>query len=505
MKLVEKFLLLVLISFIPTAYGQDSGCPLPKNSFASGVKPFPSRDVGCFPGNVGTGDQPFLGSVSTAQSVVHEVECQGGGSDCLVLSSDITEFFSIQKNGDETLAFFNAFSVRSADYRATSATLTIAATYMGIIEGSMKTGRGTETYSLVLRNDPPPVLVARDVAVQITKATGLEDQIFADTGITDTGTETLLADEVITSVRITQDCRFSHDPNTIVTDCLVIGDVTVPTSLITIQGDRPGSLKRLSVGISGYDPGGVNTGGINTRISGDKVPTTVSLSVTLESGLKSKVDDAGPLPLGRVTNTNTLEYELSFAITGIPPLLVDTNTAQTVFETGKRVFSSIEVQGGGARAERVLGLKIAQECEPSQEGDCVKLKPLLGSFPEDATVAEVEGFLRKIVAASTSRDVRSATLTVSVSVQGAAYETQIVKSELEYSLTFKNVAPVEVRPLSAMSTGLDVLGSTPFNTITVMDGPGEPDTIRSIVIDFECSRGRSTCVATDVSQSQKCF
>ena len=59
---------------------------------------------------------------------------------------------------------------------------------------------------------------------------------------------------------------------------------------------------------------------------------------------------------------------------------------------------------------------------------------------------------------------------------------------------------------------LNVLRSFPFSSATVMDDPREPDevaadpgevdTIRSVVIEFECSGGRKTCVdVKDVSQT----
>ena len=507
MKLVEKFLLLVLISFVPTAYGQQQeSCELNAQNeidvtgFASGMKLFALEahpgitDVNprCYPGNVGIpGVQSFIDDITTIQSVVQEITCQGGGNDCLVLSGNFTEFFSISRSHAAIQKFINEFSIRSKDYRSVAAKLIVAATYMGSIEESSgKTARGTETYSIVLRDDPPPVLAAPSTNVEIVMVTDLESEILGKLAITDTGTvifraePTVLVEEVITSVRITQVCQFSHGPNT--TDCLVIGDVSVPSSLTIIKGNSQDSLKALELGIAGYDSEN------EPPVSGDKIPTSVRLLVTLESGLKSRVDDVGSL--GRVTNTNTLEYELSFNITGIPPVLVDTNTEQIVFETGKRIFSSIEVQGGGNR-KATASIVIMQECEPSQGGDCVKLNSSLDSF--GGKVEDVEDFLREIVVAPTSRDVLSATFSVTVEVIGSVANTRVSSKELKYSLTFKSVAPVEVRPLSGMSTGLDVLGDTPFNSITVTDGPGEPDTVRSVVIKFECSGGRTTCVSVN--------
>ena len=194
MKLVEKFLLLVLISFVPTAYGQQQeSCELNAQNeidvtgFASGMKLFALEahpgitDVNprCYPGNVGIpGVQSFIDDITTIQSVVQEITCQGGGNDCLVLSGNFTEFFSISRSHAAIQKFINEFSIRSKDYRSVAAKLIVAATYMGSIEESSgKTARGTETYSIVLRDDPPPVLAAPSTNVEIVMVTDLESEI----------------------------------------------------------------------------------------------------------------------------------------------------------------------------------------------------------------------------------------------------------------------------------------------------------------------------------------
>ena len=470
MKLVEKFLLLVLISFLPTAYGQE--CPanveVQVNGFASGVKPFNIRNLGCLPGTAGD-----FNMVSTANKVVLTVTCPSGVDGCLVLSGDINDYFGSPKSAAEAQTFFNGLSLRSKDYMAVIATLTISGTYTGFVVDDMDplnpmTSRGVfraaDTYVLTLDYDSPPELT--DSTIKTVNNLGYK--IFENINVTDTetvSTTETLVDEVITSVRMTQTCQFSHGMDT--DDCLDFGSgiATFPSLGADMRSVTATQtfLRGLQASIS-YK---------GSEISGSDIPTSARLSLTLVSGLKPKgagTDES----LGRVTDTNTLDHELSFAIRGIPPTLDDPNTEQTIFRTGKRVFSSIRVIGGGSRGETVTGIVITQKCEG--QTTCVRMEPPLSSFT--GTVAQVEEFLRGIAVAPISDDVQSATLAVTVSVLPVG-DPNIGSNELEYRLTFMSGVPT----LSDDSTSRegDVLGFSPFSSVRVTD-PGEADTITSVVI-----------------------
>ncbi len=485
MKLARKFFLLVLISVLSVAYGLPpsecpAGVPVDISGYASGGELFGFRNIGCSPGR-----HSFFGDAVIAKRIIFTVTCTGGGSDCLVLSADINSYFSTPKDPSEVQEFFGNLAVRSADYMPVTARLSVTGTYEGAIEQGVTTIRMlTDRYDLTLVEDPPPVLTDR-TTLAVKKVDGLVDnailvdgkRIFFEVVITDTGTVTFLATEVIDDVRITQKCSFSHGADT--ENCLSSFDQLVKRiTANTKNSDAQDFLRNTRMKIP------------SNEVEASNIPTSVRLSLTLVSGLESGPGENGlnlrtDTELARVTDTNTLDYALIFAIPGIPPRLEDPTTEQVIFRTGKRVFSSIRVVNGGDRTT-AADISIEQECGQEQT-DCVRMEPLPGSF--NGTVAEVEDFLRGIAVAPANDDVLSATLTVKVSVAPADDESSTPSSSLKYSLTFKSGTPV-LSDISTDSTG-NVTGTTPFGSIKVI--PRQADTVRSVVIEFECL-GRTTCV-----------
>ena len=248
------------------------------------------------------------------------------------------------------------------------------------------------------------------------------------------------------------------------------------------------------------------------------------------------------------SKTNSVRYRLSFRIPdGGPLLLDDPNTEQAVFRAGKRVFSAIRVSspitvtGNGESVEElVTSVRITQQCKPS----CARLGLLPNASSmgfeitpgryttatevdqyflstQGVTFSRVQALLSNNIAmASTSKKVLSVTLTVTLGSDLRGLNR--LSNTPKYSLTF-NGEPT----LSDVDTsrGDYVLGFSPFSSIAVMDDPGvvtddsdeadmdgsgevdtddprevgtddpgEVDTIRSVVIEFECSRGRAACV-----------
>ena len=238
-----------------------------------------------------------------------------------------------------------------------------------------------------------------------------------------------------------------------------------------------------------------------------KEPREATATIILETSARDIFND---VIISRETAPSV--YQLSFSVFDKRTVLGDSTNAQTIFRAGKRVFSSITVTDvdEGSGVELITSVRITQECKPN----CARLGALSpGSFlgttvrdtatikvqdfsHEGASTAVVQAFLSSNIAMA-SRSEESLDVTLTVTVGSVLRGLKRPSAGLVYFLTFNGAPTVE----SADREGLDVLRSTPFSSITVTDDPREPDTIRSVVIEFECSGSRTDCVSTDdVSQ-----
>ena len=183
MKLIGKFLFLVLISFLSAVHGQDQeptktpttcvdGVTVEFRGFSTGVEPFlyNNRNPICVPGYSGR----LRGGGAIPQTITHDVECPDDGNDCLVLSRNIEDYFNgtVRRTYTDVQTFFNALRIYSTSYTAVDATLAITGVYRGVVaEGpnssAVATTTNTDTYRLILK-DGQPVLSGS------TMSTGLD-------------------------------------------------------------------------------------------------------------------------------------------------------------------------------------------------------------------------------------------------------------------------------------------------------------------------------------------
>ena len=328
-------------------------------------------------------------------------------------------------------------------------------------------------------------------SIRVTDDPREADQVAADPGEVDT----------IRSVAIEFECSDR-------TTCVDVNDV-FQTTVLKEEWDAGRTATQVQSSLRGLVVGwGADY----------KEPREATARISLKTSVRNIFGSA-------VTHsTEPLEYSLSFNLSdghsilsdGEPLVLYDPNTEQAVFRAGKKVLSAIIISspiivtGNGKSVEELItSVRITQQCKPS----CARLGLLPNASSmgfvitpgryttatevdqyflstQGVTFSSIRALLSSNIAmASTSEKVLSVTLTVTV--ESDLRGLNRLSNTLKYSLTF-NGAPT----LSDVDTsrGGYVLGFSPFSSITVTDDPGEVDTIRSVVIEFECSRGRAACV-----------
>ena len=514
MKLIGKFLFLVLISFLLAAHGQAQeksptrpppttcvdGVTTEFRGFSTGVAPFvyDERNPTCIPGYSGELDD--AGAIS--QMITHTVECPDGRNDCLVLSRNIEDYFNgeVKRTAAEVRTFFNELRIHSTNYTTVTAILIITGVYIGTVEGgSTVEKRNTDRYRLTLK-DGLPVLYD-DSAIRKGDVLGFSP--FSSLVVTHGPDEvdTRGRKEATTIRRVVIEFECSGEGHK---DCLILKDASTSGATVKAKGE-PLKVEWDIGGTAAQAQSSLRDLVVEWRADYNE-PREATARVFLETSVRNIFGDV------LMRNTIPFEYQLSFNISDKPPMLGDSDPEQTIFRAGERVFSSIEVTDDDVRSgvEFITSVRITQQCEPS----CARLGLLPNASSmgfvitpgryttdtevvqdfshEGASTAVVQAFLRNNIAmASTSEKVLSVTLTVTVKsvLRGLARSS----NTLEYSLIFESEMPT-LSDVSTIKGNLDVSGSTPLSSIEVNVDPENASTIGSVVIEFECSESHKDCL-----------
>ena len=506
MKLIGKFLFLVLISFLLAAHGQaqgqslecESGVAVQLGGFSTGAQPFRIRNLSCIPGYSGD----FKVSGSTPLTITHTVDCPDVGNGCLVLNRSIEDYFNGEERRDvlEVRNFFNGLRIHSTSYTAVISTLVITGIYKGDVgEGQNVERTNIDRYRLTLK-DGLPVLYDESA---IRKGDVLGFSPFSSLVVTHDPDEvdTRGRKEATTIRRVVIEFECSGEVHK---DCLILKDASTSGATVKAKGE----LLKVEWDIGGtaaQAQSSLRDLVVEWRADYNE-PREATARVFLETSVRNIFGDV------LMRNTIPFEYQLSFNISDKPPMLGDSDPEQTIFRAGERVFSSIEVTDDDVRSgvEFITSVRITQQCEPS----CARLGLLPNASSmgfvitpgryttdtevvqdfshEGASTAVVQAFLRNNIAmASTSEKVLSVTLTVTVKsvLRGLARSS----NTLEYSLIFESEMPT-LSDVSTIKGNLDVSGSTPLSSIEVNVDPENASTIGSVVIEFECSESHKDCL-----------
>ena len=514
MKLIGKFLFLVLISFLLAAHGQAQeksptrpppttcvdGVTTEFRGFSTGVAPFvyDERNPTCIPGYSGELDD--AGAIS--QMITHTVECPDGRNDCLVLSRNIEDYFNgeVKRTAAEVRTFFNELRIHSTNYTTVTAILIITGVYIGTVEGgSTVEKRNTDRYRLTLK-DGLPVLYD-DSAIRKGDVLGFSP--FSSLVVTHDPDEvdTRGRKEATTIRRVVIEFECSGEGHK---DCLILKDASTSGATVKAKGE-PLKVEWDIGGTAAQAQSSLRDLVVEWRADYNE-PREATARVFLETSVRNIFGDV------LMRNTIPFEYQLSFNISDKPPMLGDSDPEQTIFRAGERVFSSIEVTDDDVRSgvEFITSVRITQQCEPS----CARLGLLPNASSmgfvitpgryttdtevvqdfshEGASTAVVQAFLRNNIAmASTSEKVLSVTLTVTVKsvLRGLARSS----NTLEYSLIFESEMPT-LSDVSTVKENLGASGLRAFSSIKVTVDPENASTIGSVVIEFECSESHEDCL-----------
>ncbi len=214
MKLVEKFLSLILISFLPTAYGHEPECPanvpVVINGFAGGVKLFDIVDSACLPGVSGS-----FNTMGQADMVLHTVMCPGGENGCIELEcsegrTTCVDFKGVLQTGGAATQLQSSLRdlvvVWGADYKEPR-----EATAKGFLKTSVKNIFGDDSGRSATPSENRLPLSISGEPLQLSDGSGLEKSGSATgfspfSSITFTGAAIEGEPETIRGIKVTWKC-----------------------------------------------------------------------------------------------------------------------------------------------------------------------------------------------------------------------------------------------------------------------------------------------------------